>query len=607
MAEAQNKINTPERSGFPGRRPLGRGCRIGEYSIVRILSENAEGFVYLAQDSILGDMVQIKEFFPEEMAVRAEREQGEELSASEPSGPDVLHPQEGCAAKFKYFRACFQDLYSTLRQERDNECLLPILQIVEQNATVYVVSEYRALQTLEQHLQQVGGRESWCRAKQYLLPLYNSLANLHKAGIIHQCISPDNILLDEQGNPFWKDFFLSEMRTEESQQLASGYAAPEQYQQGGWSGVWTDVYSIAAVTYRVLTGITPPDALRRQQRDTLCPASQLDENIEPNLSQALWDAMKLSSSERCDSVSALTARMLDSADSNTMVFQVESDVTEQTVHLDSLQGQFAHKLQNQGAAALEQKEQPSRAKMGGIYLVITMAATLLVLAVGMPQLIKWAGSNWDSFWSGDSLGEEPADSNNVIQLQENSPEQTVQTHTVDSFVGRRAQTVLSNSDYEKWYSFQTEEVYDEEFAEGFIVDQSLDPGEEITRRTSVTLYVSKGSEMEPMPNLIGKTAEEAVAQLTGMNKRYQLVEGSSDAVEPGEVFRTDPAAGTELKKDENDLVLLYVAQEQAQSGDEQTEEDDGVQILSQKNSDRKVIRKKDTATDSTDTATDSKE
>lgn len=361
MAEIQKKNNTPEQSGFPGRRQLGQGCRIGEYSIVKKLSENVEGFVYLAQDSILGDMVQIKEFFPEEMAVRGNLpEDGEELS-----GSDALQPLEGCAAKFKYFRACFQDLYSTLRQERDNECLLPILQIVEQNATVYVVSEYRALQTLEQHLQQVGGKESWCRAKQYLLPLYNSLSNLHKAGIIHQCISPDNILLDDEGSPFWRDFFLSEMHTEESQQLASGYAAPEQYQQGGWSGVWTDVYSIAAVTYRVLTGITPPDALRRQQRDTLCPARQLDESIEPNISQVLWDAMKLPSAERCDSVGTLTARMLDSADSNTMVFQVESDVTEQTVHLDSLQGQFAHKLQSQGAGRAGAKGTALPRKAGG--------------------------------------------------------------------------------------------------------------------------------------------------------------------------------------------------------------------------------------------------
>ena len=237
-----------------------------------------------------------------------------------------------------------------------------------------------------------------------------------------------------------------------------------------------------------------------------------------------------------------------------------------------------------------------------MYLVITMAATLLVLAVGMPQLLRWAGDRWGTLGESASQGEQQADSNSVIQLQGNAAEET-QTHAVDSFVGRRAQTVLSNSDYEEWYYFQTEEVYDEEFAEGFIVDQSLDPGEEISRRTSITLYVSKGSEMEPMPNLIGKTAEEAVAQLTEMNKRYQLVEGTSDEVNPGEVFRTDPAAGTELKKDENDLVLLYVVQEQAQTEDEQTEED-GVQILSQKNSDRKVIRKKDTTDTTSDTTTD---
>ena len=57
MAEIQKKNNTPEQSGFPGRRQLGQGCRIGEYSIVKKLSENVEGFVYLAHDSILGDKV----------------------------------------------------------------------------------------------------------------------------------------------------------------------------------------------------------------------------------------------------------------------------------------------------------------------------------------------------------------------------------------------------------------------------------------------------------------------------------------------------------------------------------------------------------------------
>ena len=600
MAEIQKKNNTPEQSGFPGRRQLGQGCRIGEYSIVKKLSENVEGFVYLAQDSILGDMVQIKEFFPEEMAVRGNLpENGEELS-----GSDALQPLEGCAAKFKYFRACFQDLYSTLRQERDNECLLPILQIASRTPPSMWSASTARCRRWSGTCHQVGGKESWCRAKQYLLPLYNSLSNLHKAGIIHQCISPDNILLDDEGSPFWRDFFLSEMHTEESQQLASGYAAPEQYQQGGWSGVWTDVYSIAAVTYRVLTGITPPDALRRQQRDTLCPARQLDESIEPNISQALWDAMKLPSAERCDSVGALTARMLDSADSNTMVFQVESDVTEQTVHLDSLPGPVCPQAAKPGSgrAGAEGAALPRKAgghvpghHHGGDFTCAGGGECPSCFAGPATDGARWEkapprGSSRPTPTTSSSCRAMPQRKRRPMQwiaLWAEGRRRCFPTATMRSGTTSRPRRCTTRSSQE-----------------GFIVDQSLDPGEEISRRTSITLYVSKGSEMEPMPNLIGKTAEEAVAQLTEMNKRYQLVEGTSDEVNPGEVFRTDPAAGTELKKDENDLVLLYVAQEQAQTEDEQTEEEDGVQILSQKNSDRKVIRKKDTTDTTSDTTTD---
>lgn len=592
MAQQQRRIdptskqvqNTPQAEC--ARTPLWPDRRIGEYSILCVLDEDPQGIRYLARDFILGDMVQIREFFPVGMALRAGDEQT----------PDLVQPLEGMAAQFKYFRACFQDLYNTLRQDRDNECLLPILQILELNATVYVVSEYRPMKTLTQHLCEVGGHESWCRAKKYLLPLYNSLSNLHKAGIIHQSISPENILLDEQMRPYWREFALSEMHSQQEVPLVPGYAAPEQVEPGGWSGVWTDVYAIAAVSYKVLTGLTPPDALSREKQDTLRPANEVDPHIEQNISQALWDAMRLPPNDRCDSVSALTGRMLDSESSNTMVFQVDSDVTEKTVHLDSLKGNFVH----QEPAEREESQDAAAARperRGGIYLVVTMAATLLVLAVGLPQLLRI--SPWDSF----AAQEEPAatGSDNVVQLQSNTP--VDEEHTVDTFIGRRAQSVLENKNYEQWYNFQTEEVYNEEFAQGFVVDQSLDPGETITRRTGITLYVSKGSQMEQLPNLVGQTAEQAIATLEGMNKRYQLVEGSSDTVQAGQVFRTDPAAGTEMKKDENDLVILYVARQEEQT-EQAEQEEDGVQVLSQKNSDRKVIKKNNTSSGSTD-STDS--
>lgn len=131
------------------------------------------------------------------------------------------------------------DLYQTLAGEKENPCLIPIIQIFEQNATVYVVSEYLGLQTLEEHLQQQGGKESWCRAKRYLMPLYNALSHLHKRGITHQGLSPQNIFLDQNLNPYLSGFSLSEIRTAQGEldsELFSGYSAPGTVSSGKLAG-----------------------------------------------------------------------------------------------------------------------------------------------------------------------------------------------------------------------------------------------------------------------------------------------------------------------------------------------------------------------------------
>ena len=65
--------------------------------------------------------------------------------------------------------------------------------------------------------------------------------------------------------------------------------------------------------------------------------------------------------------------------------------------------------------------------------------------------------------------------------------------------------------------------------------------------------------------------ENAIATLEGMGKRWKVVEGDNSTVEPGEVFRTEPPAGTELNKNSSDLILLYVAKD---NGSQQSEDDE---------------------------------
>ena len=542
------------------RRPLEEGSRVGEYRIVRCLGSNGEGIFYLAQDCIVGDVVQLQEFFPAGIACRCD-------------DADSLQPLAGHATEFKYFRASFQDLYRILQQEKENSCLIPIVQLFEQNATVYVASEHLQVSTLEEKLRQAGGRQCWCRAKKYLLPLYNSLSSLHKKGITHQGISPENILLDEENRVYWRGFSLLEMRTaigEMEPQLFAGYSAPEQYQPESWRGGWTDLYSIAAVTYRVLTGVVVPDAAVRQQQDRLMEPILLDERIPQNISDALYRALALKPEERFDSMDAFIAAMLEETTSNTAVFTVEQPtLTDRTVHLDTVhfQPQESTAVLPPKEELLEEQPKPhppqekTRMKKGSFYLVVTMAATLLVLALGTPRLIRAISSNWNQ-------ASEPASQQEQnVQISSGTEQQQ---HKVDNFIGKKASEVLASDQFEPWYYFETMEQYSEEFAKGVVANQSIQSGTTIGRKTTITLYVSKGSASEPLPQLVGKTPEEAITILGEMNKQYKIINGSSQAVDEGKIFRTDPQAGTQMKKDSSDVVLLYVAQD---AQEQQKEED----------------------------------
>lgn len=565
------------------RRPLEEGSRVGEYRIVRCLGSNGEGIFYLAQDCIVGDVVQLQEFFPAGIACRCE-------------DADALQPVAGHATEFKYFRASFQDLYRILQQEKENSCLVPIVQLFEQNATVYVASEHLQVSTLEETLRQSGGRQCWCRAKKYLLPLYNSLSSLHKKGITHQGISPENILLDAENRVYWRGFSLLEMRTatgEMEPQLFAGYSAPEQYQPESWRGGWTDLYSIAAVTYRVLTGVVVPDATVRQQQDRLMEPIKLDEKIPKNISDALYKALALKPEDRFDSMDAFIAAMLEETTSNTAVFTMEQPtLTDRTVHLDTV-----HFQPQESTAVLPPKEelleeksrqhQPQekpQLKKGSVYLMVTMAATLLVLALSAPKLVRALSGNWNQ------VSEPASQQEQNVQLSSGTEQQE---HKVDNFIGKKASEVLSSDQFEPWYYFETVEQYSEEFAKGVVANQSIQSGTTIGRKTTITLYVSKGSASEPLPQLVGKTPEEAIAILGEMNKQYKIINGSSQAVDEGKIFRTDPQAGTQMKKDNNDVVLLYVAQGEQ----EQPKEEDSSDSQDNKTSSttgeggRKVLRK----------------
>ncbi len=156
------------------------------------------------------------------------------------------------------------------------------------------------------------------------------MALLHKAGLIHRGICPDNILLPIDGAARLTGYGTLALRTAGSElksQLYPGYAAPEQYSAAEFSGRYTDVYALAAVTYRLVTGQVPVAAPQRKVRDSMENAHSLESGVPTYFSQVLTCAMRLDPAKRMQTVPELMSALTDPTVANAMFEKGENQVS----------------------------------------------------------------------------------------------------------------------------------------------------------------------------------------------------------------------------------------------------------------------------------------
>jgi eukaryotic-like serine/threonine-protein kinase len=149
-------------------------------------------------------------------------------------------------------------------------------------------------------------------ALQYIKQVGEALIEVHKNDLVHRDVKPDNILLrsrDGKSEAVLIDFGLAlesnrELTTVRTQQASEGYAPPELYSRHGKKiGPYTDVYSLAATLYDLLTGRPPVSALNRMAEGTkLIPPIGLNDKISPNVSQQIVKALELEPGERPKSI-----------------------------------------------------------------------------------------------------------------------------------------------------------------------------------------------------------------------------------------------------------------------------------------------------------------
>lgn len=529
------------RCGYDENAPTDSACLpirtvVGNrYLVGRMISMNGEGITYICFDTENEERAFIEEYMPQNMAKR------NELTGE-------VTPLSGYEAQYKCLMTDFYDLFDALRNFRHNDYIIPVTDVIYDKNTAYAVHKYVKTISYGDYLTHNGGEFTWPQVKKLFMPLFTTLTYLHSNGFVHRGLSPESIRVNAKGQLMLSGFGTASLYTKGSAiepELSEGYSAPEQYSSSSWQGEWTDVYSIAAVLYKSLTGTLPVSAAERRENDTLCPPEELEQNVPSNVSDAIMNAMQLSVEYRTQSIDDFTAELLESSKSNTMMYdpQKAGETSGEDIFKKT------ETILEKPVRKRYEDEEPKRGRKipwGLIMFIIAMVVLLGVLAFvfRFPEVIGIVRNNN----SGSSVSE----SSN----EESSNDEGTVNFGAPGLVGRYRKDVEGNEKYQQFNLVFVEEN-NSSYPEGMIFEQSIKKDAPVAEGTEIVLKVSVGPEKVPMPQCVGMTIEEARAALDALGIVYQEVPNFSTQYEYNIVYEQSAAEGEEVATG-NTLTKVYI-------------------------------------------------
>ena len=267
----------------------------GKYCIESVLGQGGFGITYKAYQKSLKRRVAIKEFFMKEHCNRD----------SETSHVSV--PSVGSRDLVARFRTKFIKEAQTIAM-MDHHHIIKVFDVFEENGTAYYVMEYLECGSLADCMPLTGMSEPM--ALKYIHQVADALRYIHEEKhTTHLDVKPSNILLKSNGDAVLIDFGIAIHYDDGTDGVTStyligiskGYAPLEQNNDGGLLtfSPETDIYSLGATLYKLLTGETPPEASAVNENGL----PELPQSVSGSVRAAIYAAMQPRRKDRPKSVS----------------------------------------------------------------------------------------------------------------------------------------------------------------------------------------------------------------------------------------------------------------------------------------------------------------